>query len=880
MNGAPSNTRSELLLAQVGWIQQLAKRLVADPGQAEDLAQETCVVAMERQPRDAAKLRRWLASVMRNLVRQRVRGDGRRGVREQESARGEAVSSTVELVEQVSAQREIVAHVLDLDEPYRTTILLRYFQDLPPREIAAELGVEVSTVNSRLQRAHERLRRRLDRTYGGDRQAWSGLFLPVAALGKAQSLPVSIGPSLGTLIMNAKLTSATILLLAAGTVAVLVGTKGGTPEGAPPELVLAAHLVEPADALDLGMDRGQRVAGVPEQRGRELAPAPSVASAPEVARVEASFTVRGRVLDGNGAAVPGIELVSSADLERVLARTGGGGTYEFETSTAQGILRVAGERWVTVREGVWGPDSAYDPVLVIAPSVSLAGMVRDVHGRVLENAQVVWRLPSDFRSRFGEILEASRIRSWSVRSSAHGAFELEGVPGIQGATLTAALSGYDPSRLEAPTFDTPGIEFLLDVPAVPLLGAVRGRVVGPEGGVPGARVGLGLSSVISDEQGNFEFDLSRAVTSDSMSAVKEGYQPALAQRPAEPEQLGDGSISSGWPDFVVLHLVEPALQLSGRVVDHDGKPASGVSVWIADPTPTAPIGMMPAQLEGLMAGADVPPMALESEFNLPQEDGDNFNDWTSNAGPPTAFWFWVSTDRNGRFELPGLMDRKYRINVMNEELLTLHTSDPIAAGRDDVLIQLPEARRHGRIAGRLTTNLGDPVRGARIEQWISVVEREARVFGGRASVSLQRDGARCITDDDGRFEFDDAPVEGLMLSIRSDDMVPLTYAVTDADNPRNLMIEAYVRCHLQVELEDPELADRIGVETSDGERLVIMVLAPNSVNAYTDVELVDGRSGVVSVSSRAERLVLRKNGEVVDRVPLNLQAGEVNQIRR
>ena len=41
----------------------------------------------------------------------------------------------------------------DLDEPYCTTILHRYYEGWPPREIARSTGVPVETVKSRLKRA-------------------------------------------------------------------------------------------------------------------------------------------------------------------------------------------------------------------------------------------------------------------------------------------------------------------------------------------------------------------------------------------------------------------------------------------------------------------------------------------------------------------------------------------------------------------------------------------------------------------------------------------------------------------------------------------------------------------------------------------------------
>jgi hypothetical protein len=51
--------------------------------------------------------------------------------------------------------------VLGLEEPFRTVIVLHYFDSLPPAEIARRLGVPAKTVYSRLTRGLDRLRERL-----------------------------------------------------------------------------------------------------------------------------------------------------------------------------------------------------------------------------------------------------------------------------------------------------------------------------------------------------------------------------------------------------------------------------------------------------------------------------------------------------------------------------------------------------------------------------------------------------------------------------------------------------------------------------------------------------------------------------------------------
>jgi hypothetical protein len=88
------------------------------------------------------------------------------------------------------------------------------------------------------------------------------------------------------------------------------------------------------------------------------------------------------------------------------------------------------------------------------------------------------------------------------------------------------------------------------------------------------------------------------------------------------------------------------------------------------------------------------------------------------------------------------------------------------------------------------------------------------------------------------------------------------------------------RCHLQVELLPPQdRADEFRVVDAQGRSLDLLVITGNSVNAYTAMELNDGRSEVVSTSSQARTLLLFKQDQEVGRVPLDLLPGEVNRVR-
>ncbi len=170
------------------FVRSLARSLLADPQGADDLAQDAWVAAMERPPRHAENLRGWFATVVHRLARQARRNAELRSLREAASARPEAQADASEGLVRSEVLRSVFEAVLSLEEPYRETVLLRFYEGLSPSEIAARTGTPIATVRSRQQRALEHLRSRLDREWDGDRKAWCRGLRPLLGAGKHASL--------------------------------------------------------------------------------------------------------------------------------------------------------------------------------------------------------------------------------------------------------------------------------------------------------------------------------------------------------------------------------------------------------------------------------------------------------------------------------------------------------------------------------------------------------------------------------------------------------------------------------------------------------------------------------------------------------------------
>ena len=171
------------LLTHASFVRAVARAAVRGDADVDDVVQATWLAAVEIGPRHGGSPRGWLATVARNAARGLKRGEGRRHEREARGARPEGLPSTAEIAAREEVRRKLLQAVLGLDEPYRSAVLLRYYEDLPPRKVAERLGVPVETARTRVKRGLAQLRTRLDDRWAGDRRAWAVAVAPLAGVG-------------------------------------------------------------------------------------------------------------------------------------------------------------------------------------------------------------------------------------------------------------------------------------------------------------------------------------------------------------------------------------------------------------------------------------------------------------------------------------------------------------------------------------------------------------------------------------------------------------------------------------------------------------------------------------------------------------------------
>ena len=180
-------------MAEMGWVRRLAQALVKDRALADDVAQDTWLVAAQRRPDADRPLRPWLARVVINLIRTRRTSEERRERREAAAGDDRGVPTPDELVERVELQRAVADEVLALAEPYRSTVLLHFFEGYSSAEIARRLGIPDGTVRRRLKVAIDQLRDAFRKRSDPAKRGWLAALIPLARWPGPTSTPAAIG---------------------------------------------------------------------------------------------------------------------------------------------------------------------------------------------------------------------------------------------------------------------------------------------------------------------------------------------------------------------------------------------------------------------------------------------------------------------------------------------------------------------------------------------------------------------------------------------------------------------------------------------------------------------------------------------------------------
>ena len=152
----------QLIDAHYESLYRYAYRLSGSSADAEDLTQETFGKALARLPqlREPERAKAWLFWILRNLYLHKVRDQKRHRVVPLDAV-GDLANRdcSAEMPEIDPAKLQQALN--ELDEAFRTPIILFYFEEFSYRDIAEQMDLPIGTVMSRLARAKAYLRSRL-----------------------------------------------------------------------------------------------------------------------------------------------------------------------------------------------------------------------------------------------------------------------------------------------------------------------------------------------------------------------------------------------------------------------------------------------------------------------------------------------------------------------------------------------------------------------------------------------------------------------------------------------------------------------------------------------------------------------------------------------
>jgi len=516
----PLPTTPEALLAQVEWVRRLARTLVTGDERAADVAQETWLAALQRPPAHERNLRGWLTSVARNAARKLVRSESRRQRHETESAAGSGeIPSAAAMVERAELQRRVVAAVLALDEPTRSTLLWRYFQDLTPSAIAGATKVPVATVKTRLKRGLAALRDRLRNEFGVEGREWMAALAPllgprgggIATAAAATTTAVGVG---GVVAM-------TKLKLVAALVAVVgVGAAGWR-----------ALTTEPTSSIETTRATGRSVE-------IERTNAPLVTTADAAREGE-------RLSDASPPASDGALVVSTNE--------------EAAPNVLEGFVRDSSGAWVEGAEVFIGKerDPRFD---------SLAAVLRELAMLRLnagEEATATHRVVTDAAGRF-RVVGLARDFAWSI-AAVH--------PDLGTAWRTPIAAGNADRRERLELVLEPGRVFHGRVVRADGTACSRARIE-VHGFAPGREPrrggGAHLGTYVADEVGNYRTPALPGVAFELVAATPEPPR----QRTATPRSSGI-VVPAGEQRVQRVDLtLDPLVTVHGRLLVKDGRSLS------------------------------------------------------------------------------------------------------------------------------------------------------------------------------------------------------------------------------------------------------------------------------------------------------------------
>ncbi len=749
MDGEP---RPQELTQYIPQLRALARSLAKDSDEAEDLVQETLLTALQGSVQPVRSKVGWLKGILRHVSSRARRSHARRVWHERRAACLVDSLSTDPTTHDSNVVSQIQSVIMQLREPYRSTLMACYVEGMTPSEAAEHLGVPVATIYSRLSRGTKTVRVRLREIRVRGRQGWrSGLLVFWGDLLRRRRSRSRLQRSTGWS------WAAGMFVISLGLAAFLlqrsVGKEGVTEAS-------VARATEPfRKARASTRESTPRIEPM-----REAVATPPPAGNGLVGVRE----IRGTVVDGNGGSVEGVpvwleEGHAAASLEREYffqpedadlvkgCETDERGQFSVSVSAEwSGRLFARGCGYQAATCCVLPEDADQNVTLVVEPTRELRGQVMSARGESVVDAVVSFVAPAECASQWRAEHPGAMVLRPSTVTDSHGRFEI--LDAYQSA-LPASLEvrSLDHRRISS-QIRGPGdhpVELIL--PEVRGLG-IRGRAM-LEDRTPAthAIVGLGDSWVRADAEGAFEGTLE----SPSQTKTIRGWLPGKLPVSTTIEG-GSGSVAE-----VLLAFSQDSLPLFGQVVDARGKPVAGAAIWLADPSPT---------------GLASPSLFFSEDLISTQ---------------PVEFPR-TRTDERGEFVLPDLLDRSYSVGVGDSRTLAIGWAAAGKPGSVPVHVVLDDSRLTS-FRGCLRTRDGEVLVGARVQ----AVRPACQVPLPHGPTFVQfLEGPSVRTDSKGDFEFSNLHFHGGVLRVSGDGIFPTDVNLPDDSRQMEVVVPRAARLQL------------------------------------------------------------------------------------
>ncbi|MCP5070757.1 MAG: RNA polymerase sigma factor [bacterium] len=178
----------ELLHAHSGFVRRVAQSVVRGDADVSDAVQDTWLSVLRSGAKEEGASRGWLATILRRRVVDQFRSARSRAERERLSGLRPGPQTPDQIAVLEETRQRLVRGVLGLKEPYRSSVLLRYYHGASSADAASMLDIPVETHRTRVRRGLAQLRVRLERDGAIGSQDARASLLALAGIAPSTSM--------------------------------------------------------------------------------------------------------------------------------------------------------------------------------------------------------------------------------------------------------------------------------------------------------------------------------------------------------------------------------------------------------------------------------------------------------------------------------------------------------------------------------------------------------------------------------------------------------------------------------------------------------------------------------------------------------------------